>query len=59
MMEEFVEEILKILKSNKSNKQKKEELQNYHENDIADVIPHLSDEEKTELFKILDEDDLS
>lgn len=58
-MEEFVEQILAIIKSNKSNKQKKEELQDYHENDIAEVIPFLNEEEKEELFKILDEDDLS
>lgn len=58
-MEEFVEQILAIIKSNKSNKQKKEELQDYHENDIAEVIPYLTDEERDLLFKILDEEDLS
>lgn len=58
-MEEFVQQILEIIKSDKSNKKKKELLNDYHENDIAEVIPYLNDEEKKSLFKILDKDDLS
>ncbi len=58
-MEEFVSQILAIIKSKKSQKIKKEELQNYHENDIAKVIPYLDDKEKEYLFKLLDRDDLS
>lgn len=58
-MDEFVKQILKIIKSQKSLKRKRDELQDYHENDIAKVIPYLTDEEKKELLKILGNDDFS
>lgn len=57
-MEEFVSEILEIVKSNQSIKKKREALSKYHENDIAEVIPFLSEEERVLLFKILDDEDL-
>lgn len=58
-MEEFVLEILSIIKSDQSIKKKKEALQNYHENDIAEVIPFLDEQEISYLFKLLDKDGLS
>ena len=57
-MEEFVSQILAIIKSDKSMKMKREELSDYHESDIADVIPFLNEEEKELLFKLLSDEDL-
>lgn len=56
-MDEFVTQILEIIKSDLSIAKKREALEDYHEFDIAEVIPFLSDEEKDLLFKILDKDD--
>ena len=56
-MEQFVEEILAIIKSKKTLKEKRKLLQKYHENDIAEVIPQLSEKEKNDLFKILNDED--
>ena len=56
-MDEFVTQILEIIKSDLSIAKKREALEDYHEFDIAGVIPFLSDEEKDLLFKILDKDD--
>lgn len=58
-MEEFVQEILEIIQSDRSLEEKRDALQDYHENDIAEVIPYLSEREKEQLFRILDKDDLS
>lgn len=57
-MEEYISQILAIIKSNKSIKTKREELSDYHESDIADVIPFLNEKEKDLLFKILSDEDL-
>lgn len=58
-MDEFVQEILAILKSSQSIEEKKKALEDYHENDIAKVVHFLNDSEREELFKILDQEDLS
>lgn len=39
-------EIIRILRSNLAPKQKREQVLEYHENDIADVLPLLSREER-------------
>lgn len=59
IVEEFVEQILSILRSDQSLQKKKEALQDYHENDIAEVIPFLNEEEKEKLFQILGKENLS
>lgn len=54
-----IQKIIEIIRSKHSLKWKKDQLFDYHENDIADAIPHLSEEEKNTLYKILDKDDFS
>jgi len=58
-MDEFVQEILAILKSSQPIEEKKKALEDYHENDIAKVVHFLDKSEREELFKILDQEDLS
>ncbi len=52
-MNEFIEEILKLLQSDMTDQEIEEKLADYHENDIAEVIPLLTEEERNRLFKIL------
>ena len=56
---ELLIEILELIRSEKSNKEIKEQLDEYHESDIADVVPLLSDEERGRLFEILDTQEIS
>lgn len=56
---ELLIEILELIRSEKSNKEIKEQLDEYHESDIADVVPLLSDEERGRLFAILDTQEIS
>ena len=58
-MEEFLNEILEIIRSNKSNEEKRQALSQYHDNDIADVLNKLEDQEKIALVKILGKERLS
>lgn len=58
-MDNFNEELLELLRSNKTNDEIKETLLNYHESDIADIIPLLSEEERLKLFRILGKEELS
>ena len=46
-------EIIRILRSNLAPKQKREQVLEYHENDIADVLPLLSREERARAWTIL------
>ena len=46
-------EIIRILRSNLAPKQKREQVLEYHENDIADVLPLLSREERARTWTIL------
>lgn len=52
-------EILKIIRSNASPKIMCGELDDYHENDIAEVLPELNPSERRKLYRILDLDMLS
>lgn len=56
---ELLLELLELIRSNKSNKEIKEQLDEYHDSDIADVVPLLSDEERKKLFTILDNQEIS
>ena len=58
-MTNFNEELLNLIRSNKNSETIKDELLNYHESDIAAIIPFLNDEEKIYLFKILGKEELS
>ncbi len=50
---DYTEELLEIVKGNDSQKVKREKLSEYHDNDIAEIIPLLTEEERKTLYKIL------
>ncbi len=55
----YEEELLSLIRSNLSNKQLKEALSDYHDNDIAEIIPKLSSLERKKLYRILGVDGTS
>lgn len=59
MNQNYKNELLEIIRSNRNETEKLEELQNYHENDIAQVLAFLSKEERFALYKMIDKDTLS
>lgn len=50
---DYEEELLNLIKSDEPPERLKEELDNYHENDIAAVLPKLGKEERSKLYKLL------
>ena len=56
---DYVEELLSIIRTQKSNREIKEKLSEYHDNDIAEVIPSLTEEERKKLYKIIGIDAVS
>ncbi len=50
---DYEEELLNLIKSDEPPERLKEELDNYHENDIAAVLPKLGKEERAKLYKLL------
>ena len=58
-VQDYSKEILKIIRSNTSPAVMGERLQDYHENDLADVMPKLTVQERCKLYRILDIDMLS
>ncbi|HBF86063.1 MAG TPA: magnesium transporter, partial [Clostridiales bacterium] len=50
---DFAEELLKIINSDEPPEQLKKDLENYHENDIAAIIPELTKQERIRLYKVL------
>ena len=56
---DYTEELLLIVKSNDKQSVKREKLSEYHDNDIAEIIPLLSEEERKTLYKILGNDAVS
>lgn len=58
-MNEIVLKIIELLRSGKSNKEIKEALADYHESDIASVVPYLEKDEQTKLFSLLDKEVLA
>lgn len=56
---DYKNEILSIIRSNASPKIMCKNLDDYHENDIAEVLPDLSATERKKLYRILDMDMLS
>ena len=56
---DYVEELLSIIKSGKSNAEIRELLNDYHDNDIAEVIPELDESERKKLYRILGVDAVS
>ncbi len=55
----YVEELLAIIKSGKTNAEIRELLNDYHDNDIAEVIPELDETERKKLYRILGVDAVS
>ena len=58
-VQDYSKEILKIIRSNTSPAVMAGRLQDYHENDLADVLPMLTVQERCKLYRILDTDVLS
>lgn len=56
---QYASEILGIIRSHKSPKVIKDELADYHENDIASVLPLLEPKERQVLYRLLDGEDLA
>ena len=56
---DYEKEIIKIIRSNTSPKAMCEKLEDYHENDIAEVLPLLTEQERKKLYRILHADILS
>lgn len=51
---EYEDEILEIIQSNLSEEELREQLDNYHENDIADAMEQLDEEARKQLYQKLD-----
>lgn len=56
---DYEEELLNLVKSDIPPEQLKRELENYHENDIAAILPELSKAERIKLYKVLGVDTVS
>ena len=52
-------EIIAAMREGLTPKQMQEKVLSYHEKDIAEALPQLTDEERTRLFRILDADSLA
>lgn len=50
---DYVEEIIAVVRSNRSPRILQEQLEDYHNNDIAQAIPRLTAQEQTKLFNLL------
>lgn len=57
--QDYTEEILKIIRSNTSPAVMCSRLEDYHANDLAEVMPELTVQERCKLYRILDMDMLS
>lgn len=56
---DYIGEIIRIVRSNVTPAAMRDQLEDYHENDIADVLPALSVSERKKLYRILDADMMS
>ena len=54
--QDYTKEILEVIRSNISPAVLSKRLQDFHENDIADVLPELSSAERNKLYRIFDLD---
>lgn len=50
---DYEEELLNLIKSDEPPQRLREDLSDYHENDIAAILPQLNKSERTKLYKIL------
>jgi len=51
--DEVLQEILELIRSDKPKEEIAKCLENYHDSDIADVVPFLSEEERSALYELL------
>ena len=51
---DYASEIIGIIRSNASPKAMSEKLEDYHENDIAQILDQLTGAERKKLYRILD-----
>ena len=58
-VQDYSQEILNTIRSNASPAVMASRLQDYHENDLADVLPQLTVQERCKLYRILDLEMLS
>lgn len=56
---DYAKELEAIIKSNASDVEIREQLEDYHENDIADVLEELTSEERKKLYRILGKETVS
>ena len=56
---DYSKELLELLEKDIPAKELKEELSNYHESDIAEILPELTKEERLRLYKILGDEQVS
>lgn len=56
---DYAKELEAIIKSDASDAQIREQLEDYHENDIADVLEELTSEERKKLYRILGKETVS
>lgn len=49
----YVDELLEIIRSNLSNEEKLDKLSDYHENDIADALEQLTEDERKNFYPVL------
>ncbi len=56
---DYATEIAAIIRSNLTPKLMGEQIQNYHENDIAEALTQLSKDERTRLYRIVDAETLA
>ncbi len=58
-IQDYSQEILQIIRSNASPAAMADRLEDFHENDLADVLPKLTKAERCKLYRILDVNTLS
>lgn len=56
---DYESEIIHLVRSNASPKAMRDELEDYHENDIAEILPQLTLQERKKLYRILEVETLS
>ena len=56
---DYAEQLIKMLHSDIDVAEKQEQLANYHANDIAEILPLLSREQRMRLYRLLGDDEVS
>ena len=56
---DYKKEIIHVIRSNTSPRVMRDQLEDYHENDLSEVLPLLTPQERKKLYRILNADTLS